>query len=61
MDHSGTKTIKFHEFHGDIEFKNVTFAYPTRPDAVCLFAKKKIKKTNKIFLHQNKAKEFLIL
>ncbi|XP_026743729.1 ATP-binding cassette sub-family B member 8, mitochondrial [Trichoplusia ni] len=36
MDHSGTKTIKFHEFHGDIEFKNVTFAYPTRPDAVVL-------------------------
>ncbi|XP_053614586.1 mitochondrial potassium channel ATP-binding subunit [Plodia interpunctella] len=32
MDSSGTKTIKYHEFRGDIEFKNVTFAYPTRPD-----------------------------
>lgn len=36
MDTSGTKTIKYHEFHGDIEFKNVTFAYPTRPDAVSM-------------------------
>ncbi|CAK1553064.1 unnamed protein product [Leptosia nina] len=36
MDTSGTKTIKYHEFHGDIEFKDVTFAYPTRPDAVVL-------------------------
>ncbi|KAL0869595.1 hypothetical protein ABMA27_005857 [Loxostege sticticalis] len=36
MDTSGTKTIKYHEFHGDIEFKDVTFAYPTRPEAVVL-------------------------
>lgn len=36
MDTSGTKYIKYHEFHGDIEFKNVTFAYPTRPEAVIL-------------------------
>ncbi|XP_050352155.1 mitochondrial potassium channel ATP-binding subunit [Nymphalis io] len=36
MDTSGTKTIKYHEFHGDIEFKDVTFSYPTRPEAVVL-------------------------
>ncbi|XP_049876844.1 mitochondrial potassium channel ATP-binding subunit isoform X2 [Pectinophora gossypiella] len=36
MDTSGTKTIKYHEFLGDIEFKNVTFSYPTRPEAVVL-------------------------
>ncbi|XP_075981398.1 mitochondrial potassium channel ATP-binding subunit [Anticarsia gemmatalis] len=36
MDTSGTKVIKYHEFHGDIEFKDVTFAYPTRPEAVVL-------------------------
>ncbi|CAH2089794.1 unnamed protein product [Euphydryas editha] len=36
MDTSGTKTIKYHEFRGDIEFKDVTFAYPTRPEAVVL-------------------------
>nr|XP_049700797.1 mitochondrial potassium channel ATP-binding subunit isoform X1 [Helicoverpa armigera]XP_049700798.1 mitochondrial potassium channel ATP-binding subunit isoform X2 [Helicoverpa armigera]WRX06104.1 ABCB9 [Helicoverpa armigera] len=36
MDNSGTHMIKYHEFHGDIEFKDVTFAYPTRPDAVVL-------------------------
>ncbi|KAJ2948386.1 hypothetical protein O0L34_g7625 [Tuta absoluta] len=36
MDTSGTKMIKFHQFRGDIEFKDVTFAYPTRPDAVVL-------------------------
>ncbi|CAH0713122.1 unnamed protein product, partial [Brenthis ino] len=36
MDTSGTKTIKYHEFHGDIEFKDVTFAYPTRPEAIVL-------------------------
>lgn len=36
MNTSGRKMIKFHEFQGDIEFKNVTFAYPTRPDAVVL-------------------------
>ncbi|KAL4703100.1 hypothetical protein ACJJTC_018137 [Scirpophaga incertulas] len=36
MDTSGTKTIKYHEFHGDIEFKDVTFAYPTRPAATVL-------------------------
>ncbi|XP_072942565.1 mitochondrial potassium channel ATP-binding subunit [Epargyreus clarus] len=36
MDTSGTKIIKYHEFHGDIEFKDVTFAYPTRPEAVIL-------------------------
>ncbi|XP_060805633.1 mitochondrial potassium channel ATP-binding subunit [Amyelois transitella] len=32
MNSSGTKTIKYHEFRGDIEFRNVTFAYPTRPE-----------------------------
>ncbi|XP_068620128.1 mitochondrial potassium channel ATP-binding subunit [Battus philenor] len=36
MDSSGRKIIKYHEFHGDIEFKNVVFAYPTRPEAVVL-------------------------
>lgn len=37
MDTSGKRTIKYHEFHGDIEFKDVTFSYPTRPEAVtCL-------------------------
>ncbi|KAL0820159.1 hypothetical protein ABMA28_006093 [Loxostege sticticalis] len=36
MDTTGTKTIKYHEFHGDIEFKDVSFAYPTRPEAVVL-------------------------
>lgn len=36
MDTSGKKNIKYHEFRGDIEFKNVTFAYPTRPESVVL-------------------------
>ncbi|XP_013162582.1 PREDICTED: ATP-binding cassette sub-family B member 8, mitochondrial-like [Papilio xuthus] len=36
MDTSGKKVIKYHEFHGDIEFKDVAFAYPTRPEAVVL-------------------------
>lgn len=36
MDTSGTKKIKYHEFYGDIEFKDVTFAYPTRPEAVSI-------------------------
>ncbi|XP_063830844.1 mitochondrial potassium channel ATP-binding subunit [Ostrinia nubilalis] len=36
MDTSGTKVIKYHEIYGDIEFKDVTFAYPTRPEAVVL-------------------------
>nr|ASS36018.1 ABCB8 [Samia ricini] len=36
MDTSGGKIIKYHEFHGDIEFKDVTFAYPARPDAIVL-------------------------
>lgn len=36
MDTSGTKVIKYHEFHGDIEFKDVTFAYPSRPEATVL-------------------------
>ncbi|CAG5030067.1 unnamed protein product [Parnassius apollo] len=36
MDTSGKKVIKYHEFHGDIEFKDVTFAYPTRPEAIVL-------------------------
>ncbi|XP_061384306.1 mitochondrial potassium channel ATP-binding subunit isoform X2 [Danaus plexippus] len=36
MDTSGKRTIKYHEFHGDIEFKDVTFSYPTRPEAVIL-------------------------
>ncbi|RVE40663.1 hypothetical protein evm_014687, partial [Chilo suppressalis] len=36
MDTSGNKIIKYHEFQGDIEFKDVTFAYPTRPEAVVL-------------------------
>ncbi|KAM3959241.1 mitochondrial potassium channel ATP-binding subunit [Aphomia sociella] len=36
MDTSGDKTIKYHEFHGDIEFKNVTFSYPTRPEVTVL-------------------------
>ncbi|XP_045777786.1 mitochondrial potassium channel ATP-binding subunit isoform X2 [Maniola jurtina] len=36
MDTSGTRIIKYHEFHGDIEFKDVTFAYPTRPEAIVL-------------------------
>ncbi|XP_039759508.1 mitochondrial potassium channel ATP-binding subunit [Pararge aegeria] len=36
MDTSGTKVIKYHEFHGDIEFKDITFAYPTRPEAIVL-------------------------
>ncbi|XP_063626535.1 mitochondrial potassium channel ATP-binding subunit [Cydia splendana] len=36
MDTSGTKVIKYHELHGDIEFKDVTFAYPTRPEAIVL-------------------------
>ncbi|XP_038211164.1 mitochondrial potassium channel ATP-binding subunit [Zerene cesonia] len=36
MDTSGTKVIKYHEFHGDIEFKDVSFAYPTRPEAIVL-------------------------
>lgn len=34
METSGQKIIKYHQFHGDIEFKDVTFAYPTRPEAV---------------------------
>ncbi|CAH2042661.1 unnamed protein product, partial [Iphiclides podalirius] len=36
MDTSGSKVIKYHEFHGDIEFKDVAFAYPTRPEAIVL-------------------------
>ncbi|KAG6458871.1 mitochondrial potassium channel ATP-binding subunit [Manduca sexta] len=36
MDTSGKKILKYHEFHGDIEFKDVTFAYPTRPEASVL-------------------------
>ncbi|CAK1584815.1 unnamed protein product [Parnassius mnemosyne] len=36
MDTSGKKVIKYHEFHGDIEFRDVTFAYPTRPEAIVL-------------------------
>ncbi|CAG9795526.1 unnamed protein product [Diatraea saccharalis] len=36
MDTLGNKTIKYHEFRGDIEFKDVTFAYPTRPEAIVL-------------------------
>ncbi|XP_041984555.1 mitochondrial potassium channel ATP-binding subunit [Aricia agestis] len=36
MDTSGTRVIKYHELRGDIEFRDVTFAYPTRPDAVVL-------------------------
>ncbi|XP_059059693.1 mitochondrial potassium channel ATP-binding subunit [Achroia grisella] len=36
MDTSGTKVIKYHELHGDIEFKNVTFAYPTRSEVAVL-------------------------
>ncbi|KAJ0173957.1 hypothetical protein K1T71_010103 [Dendrolimus kikuchii] len=36
MDTSGSKVIKFHEFYGDIEFKDVTFSYPTRPEAIVL-------------------------
>ncbi|CAG9135939.1 unnamed protein product [Plutella xylostella] len=36
MDTSGTTVIKYHEFHGDIDFKDVTFAYPTRPEVVVL-------------------------
>ncbi|XP_052743697.1 mitochondrial potassium channel ATP-binding subunit [Bicyclus anynana] len=36
MDTSGTKVIKYHAFHGDIEFKDITFAYPTRPEAIVL-------------------------
>ncbi|XP_045502111.1 mitochondrial potassium channel ATP-binding subunit isoform X2 [Colias croceus] len=36
MDTSGTKVIKYHEFHGDIEFKDVSFSYPTRPEAIVL-------------------------
>ncbi|KAJ8718094.1 hypothetical protein PYW07_006024 [Mythimna separata] len=36
MDQSGTAVIKYHEFHGDIEFKDVSFAYPSRPDAPVL-------------------------
>ncbi|CAG9563765.1 unnamed protein product [Danaus chrysippus] len=36
MDTSGKRIIKYHEFHGDIEFKDVTFSYPTRPEAVIL-------------------------
>ncbi|CAB3251091.1 unnamed protein product [Arctia plantaginis] len=36
MDTSGKKIIKYHEFHGDIEFKDVEFAYPSRPNAVVL-------------------------
>ena len=31
---SGGKTIPYHSFFGDIEFKNVSFTYPTRPDQV---------------------------
>lgn len=37
MDMSGNKIIKYHEFHGDIEFKDVTFSYPTRPESVSTF------------------------
>jgi ABC-type multidrug transport system fused ATPase/permease subunit len=31
---SGGKTIPYHSFFGDIELKNVSFTYPTRPDQV---------------------------
>ncbi|KAJ8717438.1 hypothetical protein PYW08_005837 [Mythimna loreyi] len=36
MDQSGKSAIKYHEFHGDIEFKDVSFAYPSRPEAPVL-------------------------
>lgn len=34
MPVKGGKKIPYHEFVGDIEFSDVTFAYPTRPEAV---------------------------
>ena len=36
MTISGGKTIPFHSLVGNIEFKNVTFTYPTRPNQVSL-------------------------
>uniref|UniRef100_A0A2H1VIQ3 Mitochondrial potassium channel ATP-binding subunit n=1 Tax=Spodoptera frugiperda TaxID=7108 RepID=A0A2H1VIQ3_SPOFR len=36
MDSSGSKVIRYHEFHGDIEFKDVSFSYPSRPEATVL-------------------------
>ena len=33
---SGGKTIPYHSFFGDIEFKNVSFTYPTRPDQIVI-------------------------
>lgn len=31
----GGKVIPYHSLMGNIEFKNVSFSYPTRPDQVC--------------------------
>ncbi|XP_077300096.1 mitochondrial potassium channel ATP-binding subunit [Arctopsyche grandis] len=36
MPVKGGKKIPYHEFIGDIEFTDVTFAYPTRPEATVL-------------------------
>lgn len=33
---SGGKTIPYHSFFGDIEFDNVSFTYPTRPEQVVI-------------------------
>lgn len=35
MPIKGGKKIPYHELFGNIEFTDVTFAYPTRPEAVC--------------------------
>ena len=34
--HSGGKTIPFYSLFGDVEFRNVSFTYPTRPHQVVL-------------------------
>ena len=33
---SGGKKIPYHSFFGDIEFRNVSFTYPTRPEQVVI-------------------------
>ena len=35
MKMTGGKKIPYHSMIGDIEFKDVNFSYPTRPDHVC--------------------------
>ena len=35
MKMTGGNKIPYHSMIGDIEFKDVNFSYPTRPDHVC--------------------------